>query len=122
MRIGIAVLLGGVLALGCTTRPVATPVVIVPSGVATRMTPQQVEAQVIALIHANEAIAGQILRPPRVVSMTAQGSTGGVLWDVQAEGTFTTNRYPPGASPGVSATGHYLISDSDGGVISYGYP
>src|SRR5665811_333942 len=121
MRVRVAIVLSVVIAIGCTsTAPVATPTVVVPSSLAPRMPPRQVEDLIIGMIHRNEAMAGQVIRPPRIVSMTASATTQGIEWDVRAEGTFTTNRFPPGASPGAAATGYYVISDSDGGVLDYG--
>jgi hypothetical protein len=94
------------------------PLVTIEAGITPRMTPEQVEAIVIAQIHSMEAMVGHVVRPARILTVTAVAGR----WLVRAEGTFTTNRYPPGASPGVAATGHFTIDDADGGVIEFGYP
>jgi hypothetical protein len=112
-----------VLAGACSsTTPVvpptsAPPVVTIDPGITPRMTPEQVESTVIAQIHAMEAMVGYVVRPARILTVTA---TAGIRWRVQAEGTFTSNR--PRGSPAVAATGYFVLNDADGGVIEFGYP
>ncbi len=95
------------------------PVVTIEAGITPRMTPAQVEAIVIARIHSMESMVGYVVRPARILTVTA---TAGIRWTVRAEGTFTTNRYPPGASPSVAATGYFGIDDADGSIVDFGYP
>ena len=84
-----------------------------------RMTVEQVEAVVLGQIRLMEQEVGRVVRPARIVSVTA--TTGGP-WRVVAEGTFTNNRTPRGASPGVADTGYFLIDDTSGDVIGFGFP
>lgn len=86
----------------------------------------------------NQEIAGQVAMPPKILRLTAttgariaevepsagqqQPAEPGIVWVVRAEGRFTTNRYPPGAKPSVATSGFYVVSDSDGLVLSFGFP
>jgi hypothetical protein len=121
------VVLGGVVTLtqACiATVPVVSPtpaplIVTIEAGITPRMTPEQVEAIVIAQIHGMESMVGYVVRPPRILTVAA---SSGIRWTVRAEGTFTNNRYPPGGRPGVAATGYFGINDVDGSVVEFGYP
>lgn len=128
-RILVIGLLSAVAVIGCgptpslSTIPVATPAVTIPSGLQTRMTATQVEDLVLSWIHENETLVGHALKPARIVSVSASGGpVAGIVWAVDAEGTFFTNRVSPGASglaPGSSGT--YRILDSDGSILDYGF-
>lgn len=102
------------------------------------MTPEQVTGRVMGLIQRNEELAGQVAKPPKILRMTVttlapvpqvEANAGQVspahdeiVWVVRAGGTFTTNRYPPGAKPPVATSGYYVISDQDGSVVQFGLP
>lgn len=114
-----------------------TTISIAP-GVSPRMSPDRVSSLVLGRIHDMEMMVGHVLRPARIVSMTAtsgrdvallepdagveQAAQGAVVWLVRAEGTFTTNRLPPGGKPPVSPSGYYVIADADGSVLGFGFP
>jgi len=118
--------------------PFQAPIVSIDPGLAPRMTPYGVAHEVMNRIKAMEQMAGRVAAPPRIVSMTATSAAGisrlepnagsgqlpagGIAWLVRAEGTFTTNRYPPGAEPPVATSGFYVLSDADGSVMSFGFP
>jgi hypothetical protein len=129
VRVNALSLLLLVVAIGCapapsvTALPVPTPVVVIPSGLVSRMTASEVADFVLSEIHKAEAVVGHALKPARIVSISASGGPeAGVVWDVNAEGTFITNRTPPGAS-GMPAgsIGFYRISDADGGILDFGF-
>ena len=93
------------------------------------MTARQVVDRVLVLIHRNEEVAGRVLSPPRVLSMTAitgaqiaqvepaagqqEPAYQGIVWVVRAEGTFTTNRGPNRMDPPTATTGFYVLADVD---------
>jgi hypothetical protein len=120
-RLALASLTLVVLA-GCT------PTVTIPAGLRPRMTPVQVEQLVLGQIHSMEQLAGVVLRRPRVLRITAiaggPAAPGfdGVTWQVDAEGTFATNRGPVSGAVPPAPTGHFEISDADGGITSSGFP
>ena len=86
------------------------------------MTATEVENLVLGWIHQNEALVGHALAPARIVSVSASGGpAAGIVWAVEAEGTFTNNRLPPGASGLMTGTsGSYRILDADGSILEYG--
>lgn len=112
-----------VAAQGCAA-PVPTaspipPLVTIAAGVTPRMTVDQVEAIVLPRIHAMEATIGAVVRPARIVSVTATAGS----WRVTAEGTFTTNRGPAGQrSPMIAPSGYFVINDADGTINEFGFP
>lgn len=81
------------------------PTVTIPAGLRPRMTPAEVEQFALGHIQAMERIAGVVLRPARVLRITAIAGGAaapgfdGVTWRVDAEGTFARNR---GRVPGTS--------------------
>jgi hypothetical protein len=108
-----------VLAVGLIAACDSGPTIVIPPDLTPRMTVAQVTDRVLELIHQNEAIAGRVAKAPRILQITAKP---GIVWFVRAEGTFTNNRYPPGAKPPVATSGYYEISDADGGVLGFGFP
>ena len=132
------VLLLALVLVGGSSTPDAGPTLVVSPGLAPRMTARQVSERVLALIHRNEEIAGRVMMPPRVLSLTATTGAGiaaiepaagqhepvlqGIVWVVRAEGTFTTNRGPNRGVPPTATTGFYVLADVDGSVISFGFP
>jgi hypothetical protein len=128
-RIMVIGLLSAAAVIGCGPTPslplvpVATPAIAIPSGLQTRMTATEVENLVLGWIHENETVVGHALKPARIVSVSASGGpVAGIVWAVDAEGTFVTNRVSPGASglaPGTSGT--YRILDADGSILDYGF-
>jgi hypothetical protein len=113
-------------------------VIKIEGGLTPRMTVDEVEAAVLRQIHAMEEIAGTVVRPPAILSVTATTAAGvatlepgsgqqeppalGIQWLVRAEGTFTNNRTPPGGSPMIAATGFFIIDDATGLTIGFGFP
>ena len=87
------------------------------------MTATEVANLVLGWIHKNEVVVGHVLKPARIVSVSASGGpAAGIVWVVNAEGTFLTNRMPPGASEMMTGTsGTYRILDADGSVLEYGF-
>ena len=128
-RILVIGLLSAAALIGCgptpsrSPGPVATPAVAIASGLQTRMTATQVEDLVLGWIHENETVVGHALKPARIVSVSASGGpVTGIVWAVDAEGTFVTNRVSPGASELMSgSSGTYRILDSDGSILDYGF-
>lgn len=120
------------LVTGCGSTDLVPPgpILDIPAGLHPRLTVADVSAIAFRQIHGMEAMAGRVLRPPRIVRITA--NRGGpaapgfdpVTWIVVAEGTFTTNRGGPSAHPvfPLAATGRFEISDADGGIIGMGFP
>jgi hypothetical protein len=108
--------------------PVATPTVVVPAALRPRLTPAQVEQLVLGQIHQMEAMAGVVLRAPRVLRITAiaggPAAPGfdGVTWRVDAEGTFATNHGRGPATVPPATTGHVVIGDADGSITEFGFP
>lgn len=113
--------------------------VSVDPGLVPQMAPDQIAELVIEQIHQMEEIAGQVLRPPRVLSMTATTAAGvsrlepnagrpdnlaadDIQWLVRAEGTFTTLRGRVGANLPVVATGFFVVSDATGDIVGFGFP
>jgi hypothetical protein len=102
------------------------------------MTTGEVSTIVLAQIHAMETTQGRVVTPARIVSITATTSAGvarlepdagqrqppdpGIEWLVQAEGTFTNERTPPGAAAMVASSGFFVIADGDGSIIGFGFP
>ena len=105
------------------------PTVVIPPGLHPRLTVADVSAIVVVEIHSMETVAGRVLRPPRIVRITAiRGGPAApgfdpVTWIVEAEGTFVTQR---GRSTGpvvaAAPTGHFEISDADGSLVAFGFP
>ncbi len=87
------------------------------------MTASEVADFVLSEIHKAEAVVGHALKPARIVSISASGGPeAGVVWVVNAEGTFLTKRNPPGASGMLTGSiGFYRISDADGGILDFGF-
>ena len=109
----------GCIAAPAPTPAIAQPLVTIGAGVTPRMTVDQVESIVLAQIHAMEATVGRVVSPSRIVSVTATAGS----WRVTAEGTFTTERRPPGlSSPMVASTGYFVINDADGTITGFGFP
>lgn len=122
----------GVLA-GCGTDAIPSevaaifePPVRIEEGLEPQMTPTDVARMVLGLIHDTEQRAGVQVRPARIVSMTATSESGGIVWHVVAEGTFTAHSapLPPGVVP--ASTGYYDIHDGDPAgepaIRAFGYP
>jgi hypothetical protein len=121
----------GLLAAGCGPTVVVPPgpIVDIPQGLHPRMTIADVSAVAFTEIHMMETIAGRVLRPPRILKVTA--NRGGpaapgfdpVTWIVVAEGTFATNKGPSARPvPLMAPTGHFEISDADGNLVGWGFP
>jgi hypothetical protein len=129
-RFGALGLVGLMLA-ACSPTVVVPPgpVLDIPEGLHPRLTVADVSAIVIGQIHSMETIAGRVLRPPRILRITAnrggQAAPGfdPVTWIVKAEGTFATNRGGPsgGAIP-AAPTGQFEIADADGSILGFGFP
>ena len=125
--LGLVALL--IAACGPTAVVPLAPIVDIPPGLHPRLTVADVSAIAFRQIHGMESIAGRVLRPPRILRVTANrggpAAPGfdGVTWIVVAEGTFATNR-GRGPGPGIPAapTGRFEISDADGGIIGMGFP
>jgi hypothetical protein len=106
----------------CGLLPEPGPIIEVATGLTPRMHPDEVTEQAIDRIRRMEEQVGRAVAPARVLRMTATTRAGvGVVWQVTAEGTFTTNR---GLSdePRVAGSGHWVIADADGSVIEFGFP
>lgn len=131
MRI-LVLLVTSIVSSGCASNSVVglSATVTIAPGLTPQMTPDQVADIVVDLIHKNETDAGTVLRPPKILRMTATtgshigGLVGGnlvyqaepgILWFVRVEGTFSTGH-------GLEATGYYLIADADGSVLEFGFP
>jgi hypothetical protein len=118
--------------------PSGSPVVTIEAGLTPRMTPEEVEAVAIQQIHLMEGMVVAAVQPPKILAITATTASGvetlepgsghqappvpGIQWLVRAEGTFTNDRGPSGASQAIAPTGYFVIDDADGGVIGYGFP
>jgi hypothetical protein len=104
------------------------PMVTIPAGLRPRMTPAEVEQLALEQIHSMEQMAGVVLRPARVLRITANAGGvaapgfDGVTWLVDAEGTFATNRGPVAGAVPPAPTGHFEISDADGTIVGFGFP
>jgi hypothetical protein len=118
-----------IAACGPTVVVPPSPIVDIPQGLHPRMTVADVSAIAFREIHMMETIAGRVLRPPRILRVTA--NRGGpaapgfdpVTWIVVAEGTFATNRGPsPRPVPLMAPTGQFEISDADGNLVGWGFP
>ncbi len=139
--VAVAVLAAACTGPGSASSPSLSPsgpVVTIEAGLTPRMTAEQVEAVALQQILRMESLVGAVVRPPGILAVTATTVAGvasleprsghqeppapGIQWLVRAEGTFTNNRTPPGASPMVAATGFFVIGDADGGVIGFGFP
>jgi hypothetical protein len=125
--IGVVVLV--VAACGPTVVVPPGPILDTPPGLQSRLTVADVSAIAFSEIHMMETIAGRVLRPPRILRVTA--NRGGpaapgfdpVTWIVFAEGTFATNRGPSQrVVPLMAPTGQFEISDADGSILSWGFP
>jgi hypothetical protein len=127
IKIAALLALCGALLVGCgaapSSSPAASPLVAIPSGLEPRMTATEVGDLVRGWIHRDEILVGRALKPARIVSISASGGpTAGIEWVVHAEGTFVTNRTPPGGSPMMSGSiGFYRILDADGGIVDFGF-
>jgi hypothetical protein len=141
---GVAIVLVMVVGLalrGSPTRPGApsgTSLITIEAGLAPRMAAEEVEALALRHIHLMEGMVGTVVRPARILSVTATTASGvatlepkagqqeppaaGIQWLVRAEGTFTNSRTPPGASPMTAATGYFVLDDADGSIINFGFP
>jgi hypothetical protein len=116
----------------------AAPTVVIESGLSPRMTADQVEGIVLHQIHIMEFGVGRVVRPARIIAVTATTAAGvarlepqsgfglpppvGIEWLVRAEGTFTNDRVPPGGHPMVDASGYFIVGDADGAILGFGMP
>jgi hypothetical protein len=115
------------------------PVVTVPTGIVTRMTPSQVISLAkTTLSTMSNGVANAI--PIAIVSVTATGEAGlssiepgagadlggdragSIIWVVRATGTFVAPRSLPGKAPIVASSGYLLIDDATGESIGMGMP
>jgi hypothetical protein len=103
------------------TVPELSPAISIAAGLIPRLTPEEVAEQVVDRIHSMEREVGQIVKPPRILAIRATAAEGGIVWRVEAEGTFTSGR-PRVSPPPVAASGYFVISDADGMVIGFGFP
>lgn len=97
--------------------------IAIDAGISPRLTPDEVAAQALVHIDGMERMAGQVARPPKIVSIRASSGAWGVQWHVRAEGTFVVMRPGRGSTrPAPAGSGYFLISDADGLIVGYGLP